>query len=190
MIPKISFDVPQQEETSEYSANFARLITKRWKSDSITSQLIELHWLPIKQRIDYKVLMLVYKALHNQAQSDITNMIQINVEWRHLWSSCSTLLFEPRTYCVTFGDCAFSSYALRIWINCRRTSKTVSLKHLRCSWKAISFRKCISNFLCLLALLNISLMILALYKWHLLIDWLNRKLAEATFWIFHWVILR
>ena len=93
----------------------ASLITKRWKFDSITSQPIELHWLQIKQRIDYKVLMLAYKALHNQAPPHITNMIQINVEWRHLPSSRSTLLFEPRTYCVTFGDHAFSTYAPRIW---------------------------------------------------------------------------
>ena len=57
----------------------ARLISKRRKFDSIASQLIELHWFPIKQRIDNKVLMFVYKALHNQTPSDITNMIQINV---------------------------------------------------------------------------------------------------------------
>ena len=92
-----------------------RLITKCRKFDSITSKLIELQWLPIKQRIEYKVLMLVYKALHNQAPSDITSMIQINVEQKRLQSSCSTLLFEPRTYCVTFGVHAFFTYAARIW---------------------------------------------------------------------------
>ena len=63
----------------------------------------------------------------------------------------------------------FQVMLLKFGINCRPTSKTVSLKHLRCTWKATSFRKRISNFLCLLAPLNISLMILALYKWHLLI---------------------
>ena len=66
----------------------------------------------------------------------------------------------------------FQVMLLKFGINCRPTSKTVSLKHLRCSWKATSFRKRISNLLCLLAPLNISSMILALYKWHLLIDWL------------------
>ena len=104
-----------QRKLQNIQRTSARLITKRRKFDSITSQLIELHWLTIKQRIDYKVLMLVYKVLHNQTPSDITNMIQINVERRRLRSSCSTLLFEPRTYCVTFGDRAFSSYAPKIW---------------------------------------------------------------------------
>ena len=64
---------------------------------------------------------------------------------------------------------------LKFGIDCQCTSRTVSLKHLRCSWKVISFRKRISNFLCLLLPLNISLMILVLYKWHWLIDWLNTK---------------
>ena len=104
----IGISLRLQRKLQNIQRTSARLITKCRKFDSITSQLIELHWLPIKQRIDYKVLMLAYKALHNQAPSDITNMIQINVERRRLRSSCSTLLFEPRTYCVTFGDRAFS----------------------------------------------------------------------------------
>ena len=111
----IGISLRLQRKLQNVQRTSARLITKRLKFDSITSQLIELHWLPIKQRIDYKVLMLVYKALHNQTPSDITNMIQINVERRRLRSSCSTLLFEPRTYCVTFGDHTFSSYAPKIW---------------------------------------------------------------------------
>ena len=126
----IGISLHPQRNLQNIQRTSARMITKRWKFDSITSQLIELHWLPIKQRIDYKVLMLVYKALHNQAPSDITNMIQINVERRRLRSSCSTLLFEPRTYCVTFGDRTFASYAPKIGINCRCTSKTVNMKHL------------------------------------------------------------
>ena len=113
----IGISLHLQRKLQNIQRTSARLITKCQKFDSITSQLIELHWLPIKQRIDYKVkvLMLVYKALHNQTPSDITNMIQINVEQRRLRSSCSTLLFVPRTYCVTFGDYTFSSYAPKIW---------------------------------------------------------------------------
>ena len=89
----IGISLRLQRKLQNIQRTSARLIIKRRKFDSITSQLIELHWLPIKQRIDYKVLMLVYKALHNQTPSDITNMIQINVERRRLRSSCSTLLF-------------------------------------------------------------------------------------------------
>ena len=96
----------------------ARLIFRKRKFDSITSELInELHWLPIKQRIDYKILSLVYKALHGQAPSDIIDMLQIRVTQRQLRSSCSdgTSLVEPRTQCVSFGDRAFAAYAPRLW---------------------------------------------------------------------------
>ena len=41
--------------------NAARLITKK---DHITEVLIDLRWLPIEARIDYKILLLVYKALN------------------------------------------------------------------------------------------------------------------------------
>ena len=80
-----------------------------------THELINLHWLPAKQRIDFKVLMLVYKALHGQAPPDIQNMLCVNADRRELRSSCSTLLVVPRTRCITFGDRAFSAYAPKIW---------------------------------------------------------------------------
>ena len=68
----------------------------------------EFHWLPIKQRIDYKIFALVYKALHGQAPSDVTEMLQVTTR-RQLRSSFSdgTTLVEPRTRCVTFGNRAF-----------------------------------------------------------------------------------
>ena len=46
----------------------ARLITKKRKYDSITPELISRHWLPIRQRIAFKILVLVYKSLHQQTQ--------------------------------------------------------------------------------------------------------------------------
>ena len=106
-----------QKKLQNVQRTSARLIFKKRKFDSITAELInELHWLPIKQRIDYKILALVYKALHGQAPSDVTDMLQITTR-RQLRSSCSdgTTLVEPRTRCVTFGDRAFSAYAPRLW---------------------------------------------------------------------------
>ena len=67
-----------QKKLQNVQRTSARLIFKKRKFDSITAELInELHWLPIKQRIDYKILALVYKALHGQAPSDVTDMLQI-----------------------------------------------------------------------------------------------------------------
>ena len=47
----------------------AIIIIRRKKYDSFTSELISLHCLPIDQCIKFKVLLLVYKALHSQAPS-------------------------------------------------------------------------------------------------------------------------
>jgi len=44
-----------------------RLVTGAKKFDHITPVLRELHWLPIRQRITYKLSLLVYKCLHNAA---------------------------------------------------------------------------------------------------------------------------
>jgi len=42
----------------------ARLLTGVSKRDHITPVLISLHWLQIRYRIDFKVLLLVFKALN------------------------------------------------------------------------------------------------------------------------------
>ena len=41
----------------------ARIIARTKKFDHISGVLKKLHWLPIKARIDYKVLLLVFKCL-------------------------------------------------------------------------------------------------------------------------------
>ena len=53
----------------------ARLITKTKKHDHITAVLIDLHWLPIKQRIEYKVLLLTFRSLRGLAASYITDLL-------------------------------------------------------------------------------------------------------------------
>jgi hypothetical protein len=48
-------------------ALLARLVTKTKRWQHITPTLMELHWLPIRKRIDYKVLMVTFRAVHNLA---------------------------------------------------------------------------------------------------------------------------
>jgi len=44
----------------------ARLIMRTGRRQHITPVLQELHWLPVRQRIDFKMAVLVYKSLHGQ----------------------------------------------------------------------------------------------------------------------------
>ena len=42
----------------------ARVLTRISKKDLISPVLASLHWLPVKSRIDFKILLLTYKALN------------------------------------------------------------------------------------------------------------------------------
>ena len=116
----------------------ARIIAKRAKYDSITPVLIDLHWLPIQQRIQFKALLLVYKALHKQSPSYISDLLQLHLPQRRLRSSTSALqLLEPRTHSVSFADRSISCFGPREWNtlpNHIKTAKTVDAfkKLLKC----------------------------------------------------------
>ena len=56
----------------------ARLILGKTNQDSITECLRELHWLPIRARIDFKILVLVYKCLWGNAPKYLKNLITLN----------------------------------------------------------------------------------------------------------------
>ena len=56
----------------------AKLILNRSKTDSATQVQYELHWLPIKARIEYKILLLVFRCLHNMAPKYLENLLIIN----------------------------------------------------------------------------------------------------------------
>ena len=45
----------------------ARLVFRRRKNDSVSELMIRLHWLPVKYRIEFKVLLLVFKSLNSLA---------------------------------------------------------------------------------------------------------------------------
>ena len=53
----------------------ARILTKTRKFDHITPILKNLHWLPIRQRIDFKILILTWKALNGTAPEYLTNLL-------------------------------------------------------------------------------------------------------------------
>ena len=57
----------------------ARLITRTSRYDHITKTLIYLHWLPIKERIQFKVFVTTFKALHNLAPTYISELLKQHV---------------------------------------------------------------------------------------------------------------
>ena len=86
----------------------ARVVTLTPKHDHMTPILINLHWLPVEFRITFKVLLLVYKALHGLAPSYISDLLNFKTYSRSLRSSCKEYLAVPRSRLKTYGDRAFS----------------------------------------------------------------------------------
>ena len=54
----------------------ARLITRVEKFEHISPILHNLHWLPVKDRIDYKLLLITFRALHELAPMYITELFR------------------------------------------------------------------------------------------------------------------
>ena len=50
----------------------ARLISNKTKFQHISPVMKDLHWLPIKKRIEYKILVLTFKCVHNLAPVYLT----------------------------------------------------------------------------------------------------------------------
>ena len=73
-----------------------------------------LHWLPIKDRINFKVAVLVYGLLNSHQPTYLTDLLSHRPAARTLRSADYQLLDQPR--CATaFGGRAFAVTAPRIW---------------------------------------------------------------------------
>ena len=73
----------------------AKLLTRSSKRSHVTPIVIALHWLPIKFRIQFKVLEITYRALNGQAPAYIRDLLQPCVTSRSLSSSDQGLLVVP-----------------------------------------------------------------------------------------------
>ena len=92
----------------------ARVLTNTKRVDHISPVLKSLHWLPVGQRIDFKVLLLVFKSLHGLGPKNIVELLHNYKPSRCLRSSGTGLLSVPRVK-TKHGKAAFSYYAPTIW---------------------------------------------------------------------------
>ena len=93
------------------------LVCKCKYTDHITPFLYQLHWLPVRYRIEFKVLLLVFKALRGLAPLYLGELLKPLERSRVLRSNFKCMLQAPRTKLVSAGDRAFCSVAPRVW-NC------------------------------------------------------------------------
>jgi len=106
----------------------ARLVMNLKSSDHITPALIELHWLPIKYRIIYKLCLLVYKSLSITAPAYLKELFVplSSIPARSsLRSSSSTDLLIPATR-LQFGERAFAVAGSRYWNSLPPTIRAIT----------------------------------------------------------------
>jgi len=96
--------------------SLARAVVGSGRSEHITPILARLHWLPIKDRIQYKIALLTYKVLTTNQPEYLADLIHFHQPQRQLRSASHRFLqcLTPRT---VFGSRAFCFSAPRISIN-------------------------------------------------------------------------
>ena len=92
----------------------ARLVAGQPRAAHIRPVLKELHWLPVEQRITFKVLLLTFKALNNLAPPYLSQLI-VPYHTRNLRPASKHLLEVPNVRLKSYGDRAFSVAAPKHW---------------------------------------------------------------------------
>ena len=120
----------------------ARLIFLESKYCHVRPLLYNLHWLPVKFRIDFKILLLTYKAINGLAPFYLQELISLKEACKYkLRSNCDGLLLNPLKFktLTTLGDRSFTAAAPQLW-----NSLPYSI---RSSPSVASFKKTLKTFI-------------------------------------------
>ena len=111
-LPKCSIDQLQQVQNIA-----AKIVLGKGRYDSSIRCLAELHWLPIQQRIEFKITTLVHKSLHGLAPQYLVDLLTRKIPRREgLWSNDRTSQLEvPATTRETFAARPFSVLGPQLW---------------------------------------------------------------------------
>ena len=93
----------------------ARLVVGLRKYDHISASMMDLHWLPVKQRIQFKVLLLAYKAVIGEGPQYLSDMFIPTGSNYSLRSDYNDLFKVPKSNKKCCGDRAFSIAAPKLW---------------------------------------------------------------------------
>ena len=109
-IPKDKLDRLQRVQNAA-----ARLVTRTRKYEHITPVLKSLHWLPVTQRIHYKVLLLTFKCLIGKAPAYLQELLKVSTQSHSLRSNDQRLLVCPKSKSVKYGDRSFRVAGPTLW---------------------------------------------------------------------------
>ena len=110
----------------------------------ITPALRQLHWLPVVKRIQFKILLLTFKAIHGLSPPYINELITVKPKSTYgLRSNISTLLLPPpQKMLPTLGARSFAAAVLVLWNKLPAYIRNVaSLNSLKKSIKTFIFNE-------------------------------------------------
>ena len=112
---------------------FHLLVCKSSKFEHVSPLLHSLHWLPISDRIDYKISSLTHSAICGTGPEYLSELVQIYTPSHPLRSSSDTsLLCIPSVRTKTYGQRSSSYQAPTTWNNLpaplRHTESVTSFK--------------------------------------------------------------
>ena len=102
---------PRQGCCQDSTSAKLRRLTGFWVQEAGLHQARSqgLHWLPVQQRIWYKIALLTFKALHGMAPAYITELVEEHKPRRALRSAFDVLLRPPKISKTKFyGERAFA----------------------------------------------------------------------------------
>ncbi len=79
------------------------------KYEHITPVLASLHWLPVRHRNEFKILLIVFKILHGLAPAYLSELVRVHTPLKALRSCNQVLLDVLKTRLKNKGDRAFFS---------------------------------------------------------------------------------
>ena len=132
-----------KNDVSDPHNTAARLIVGARRSDHMTPILRDLHWLPIPARLEFKILLLTFKCLHNQGPSYLRELLKFRNPSRTLRSFKQFLLqnsYRPNT--LYYGERAFAFAAPKLWNSIPEHIKSASsLSTFKTALKTYLFRR-------------------------------------------------
>lgn len=93
----------------------ARLVLRVPRHMHITPVLRELHWLPVRQRLAYKILLLAFKCLNGTGPKFIADLVELYIPSRALRSASKRCMKQSMQSTKSYVARAFSFAAAKLW---------------------------------------------------------------------------
>ena len=139
----INISSTQMERLQKIQNKAARMISRVPSSQHITPVLQQLHWLPVRCRITYKILVTVFKCLHALAPTYLIELLEARQLDKRLRHTSTPFLHQPVAR-KHVGEQAFGTAAPFLWNNLptQLRSALSTLPAFKTALKTYFFKQC------------------------------------------------